>query len=67
MTDDEKRDLPVWLQERAEGCAEQTKILEQELAAPKAEEVQSYFEEMTREGTQVYRKSRMACRADCGE
>jgi len=47
MTDDEKWDLAVCLQERAEQCAEQTKISEQELGVPKAEEVQSYFEEMT--------------------
>jgi hypothetical protein len=67
MTEDEKQDLAVWLKERADRLAEQKKIREEEYAARKAKNGDSHYRLEKKMGMQAYYKSRMACRADCGE
>jgi len=64
MTEDEKQDLAVWSKERAERCAEKTKIEKEEYAARKAKYGDSHCRAL---GMQAHYKSRMACRAECGE
>lgn len=67
MTEDEEQDLDVWLKERAERLAEQRKVGEEKCAARKAKYGDNYYRVEEKMGMQAYYKSRMACRADCGE
>jgi len=64
MTEVEKQDLATWLKERAEQLAERRRIGEEEYEERKAKYGEEYHRKM---GMEAYYRSRMACRADCGE
>jgi hypothetical protein len=67
MTAGEKQDLDVWLKERAEQHATRRKIQREEYEARKAKYGEKHNRVEQKRGMQAYYKSRMACRAECGE
>lgn len=67
MTEDEKEDLDAWLKERAERRAERSKIKTEEYEARAAKYGFRHHRVEGKMGMQAHYKSRMACRADCGE
>ncbi|KIM35352.1 hypothetical protein M413DRAFT_449809 [Hebeloma cylindrosporum] len=67
MTEDEKQDLAVWLKERSERHAARSKIEGDEYDEREVKYGARHHRVEENMGMQVYYKSRMACRADCGE
>ena len=67
ITDAEKEDLAVWLKERAEQLAERRRIGTQEYEERKAKYGKEHYRIESKMGMQAHYRSRLACRADCGE
>ncbi len=67
MTEAEKEDLALWLKERSEQLAECSRIRTEEYEERKAKYGEGHHRIETRMGMQAYYRSRLACRADCGE
>jgi hypothetical protein len=67
MTEDEKQDLDVWFKERAEQHAARRKIEGEEYDAREMKYGAKHHRVEEKIGMQAYYKSRMACRAECGE
>jgi len=67
MTADEKQDLDAWLKDRAERHAERSKIEGDEYDARKVKYGANHHRVEEKMGMQAYYKSRMSCRAECGE
>ena len=67
MTEEEKQDLDVWLKERAERHTARRKIEGDEYDARETQYGEKHHRVEENMGMQAYYKSRMACRAECGE
>jgi len=67
MIEAEKEDLATWLKERVEKLAERRRIETQEYEARKAKYSKEHYLIEEKMGMQAYYRSRLACRADCGE
>ena len=67
MTEGEKEDLATWLKDRAEQLAERRRVEKQEYEERKAKYGKEHYRIEEKMGMQAHYRSRLVCRADCGE
>lgn len=67
MSESDKDDLNAWLKERAVLLEEKERIGKKEYEEHEVQYGEEHYKVAVKESMHAYYKSRMACRADCGE